>query len=78
MVGITLSPEQIRAAPPEVRRWLEHELAVSLGLNPPARVGSGQTRIREGWTRMGAAQPDRMTIQMRVETIRLRCGEVPR
>ncbi|MGZ3288474.1 MAG: hypothetical protein ACXU87_10585 [Xanthobacteraceae bacterium] len=36
MVGITLSPEQIRAAPPEVRRWLEHELAVSLGLNPPA------------------------------------------
>jgi hypothetical protein len=36
MVGIILSPEQIRAAPPEVRRWLEHELAVSLGLNPPA------------------------------------------
>ena len=36
MVGITLSPEQIRAAPAEVRRWLEHELAVSLGLNPPA------------------------------------------
>ncbi len=32
MVGITLSPEQIRMAPPEVRRWLEHELAVSLGL----------------------------------------------
>ena len=36
MFGITLSPEQIRAAPSEVRRWLEHELAVSLGLNPPA------------------------------------------
>ena len=36
MVGITLTPEQIRAAPLEVRRWLEHELAVSLGLNPPA------------------------------------------
>ena len=36
MVGITLSPEQIRAAPPDVRRWIEHELAVSLGLNPPA------------------------------------------
>ena len=36
MVGITLSPEQIRTAPPEVRRWLEHELAVSLGLNPPS------------------------------------------
>jgi hypothetical protein len=35
MVGITLSPEQIRAAPPEVRRWLEHEIAVSLGLQAP-------------------------------------------
>jgi len=35
MVGITLSPEQIRAAPPEVRRWLEHELVVSLGLVSP-------------------------------------------
>jgi hypothetical protein len=40
MVGITLTAEQIRAAPPEVRRWLEHELAVSLGLRPPeADVG---------------------------------------
>jgi len=33
MVGITLSPEQIRSAPPEVRRWLEHEITVSLGLH---------------------------------------------
>lgn len=33
MVGITLSPEQIRSAPPEVRQWLEHEIAASLGLN---------------------------------------------
>ncbi len=32
MVGITLSPEQIRSAPPEVRRWLEEEIAASLGL----------------------------------------------
>jgi hypothetical protein len=32
MVGVTLSPEQIRSAPPEVRRWLEEELAASLGL----------------------------------------------
>lgn len=35
MIGITLSPEQIRTAPPEVRRWLEQELAVSLGLHAP-------------------------------------------
>jgi hypothetical protein len=31
MIGITLSPEQMRAAPPEVRRWIEKELASSLG-----------------------------------------------
>jgi len=31
MTGITLSSEQIRRAPAEVRRWIEHELATSLG-----------------------------------------------
>jgi hypothetical protein len=36
MVGITLSPEQIRSAPPEVRHWLENEIARSLGLHPVA------------------------------------------
>lgn len=35
MVGITLSQEQIRGAPPAVRRWLEQELAASLGLAVP-------------------------------------------
>lgn len=24
MLGITLAPEQIRTAPPEMRHWLEH------------------------------------------------------
>ncbi|MDX8533312.1 hypothetical protein RFM41_15885 [Mesorhizobium sp. VK25A] len=32
MVGITLNPEQIRTAPPEVRQWLENEIAHSLGI----------------------------------------------
>lgn len=32
MVGITLSAEQIRAAPPEVRHWLEQQIAQMLGL----------------------------------------------
>jgi hypothetical protein len=36
MVGVTLSPEQIRNAPPEVRRWLEQELLASFGLQQPA------------------------------------------
>jgi len=32
MVGITLSPEQIHQAPPEVRRWLEQQITSALGL----------------------------------------------
>lgn len=32
MIGITLSVEQIRAAPPEVRRWIEHEVIAALGV----------------------------------------------
>jgi hypothetical protein len=38
-------------------------------------VGGGQTPVREGWTRMGAAKSGRMMIQMSAETIRLRCAE---
>lgn len=34
MVGLTLSAEHIRAAPPEVRRWLEQEIMRTLGLQP--------------------------------------------
>lgn len=36
MIGITLTSEQIRRAPPEVRRWIEHEIATSLGLQMQA------------------------------------------
>lgn len=39
MVGVTLSPEQIRSAPPEVRRWLEQQLAATLGINRPSLYG---------------------------------------
>ena len=35
MVGITLSPEQINQAPPDVRRWLEQQVASALGLYRP-------------------------------------------
>jgi len=34
MIGITLTAEQVRAAPAEVRRWLEHEVALAFGLAP--------------------------------------------
>ena len=38
MVGITLSPNQIRQAPPEVRRWIEQQIVGALGLSRPAPV----------------------------------------
>ncbi|MDQ0391145.1 hypothetical protein [Labrys monachus] len=38
MVGITLTPEQIRSSPPEVRQWLEREIALSLGLPSAAEA----------------------------------------
>lgn len=46
MTGITLSFEEIRRAPPEVRRWIEHELGTGLGVQvhssessvPPAQL----------------------------------------
>jgi hypothetical protein len=40
MVGITLSPEQIRRAPADVRRWLQSEISASLGADlEPAPAG---------------------------------------
>jgi hypothetical protein len=35
MVGVTLSPEQMRNAPPEVRRWLEQEILACLVCGSP-------------------------------------------
>jgi len=32
MIGITLTTDQIRNAPPQVRQWIEHEVIASLGL----------------------------------------------
>lgn len=31
MIGITLTTDQIKSAPPEVRRWIEHQVMASLG-----------------------------------------------
>ena len=44
MVGITFSPEQIQQAPPEVRRWIEQQIASALGLSRPAPVVEGPAR----------------------------------
>lgn len=39
MIGITLSVDQIRTAPTEVRRWIEREVCRSLGLLPTGLSG---------------------------------------
>ena len=31
MIGITLTSDQIRTAPKEVRQWIEHEAVAALG-----------------------------------------------
>jgi hypothetical protein len=58
MIGITLSPEQVRAAPPEVRRWLEHEVAGMFGLAadhpPPEDIA----------TRLVGCNPDEATAML--------------
>lgn len=40
MIGITLTTDQIRNAPKEVRQWIEHEVIAALGLGaePPAAL----------------------------------------
>lgn len=42
MIGFTLSSEQIRRAPAEVRRWIENEIATSLGFQTQATDSEGQ------------------------------------
>ncbi len=44
MAGITLSTDDIKAAPPEVRRWLEQEIIRSLGVQP-AQAPAGATSL---------------------------------
>ena len=34
MIGITLTSDQIRGAPREVRQWIEREVIAALGLSP--------------------------------------------
>ena len=48
MIGITLLPEQIRAAPPEIRRWLEAEIAATFA---PAGAPYGGVPTRDDETR---------------------------
>ena len=58
MVGITLSPEQIRAAPPEVRRWIEQEVLHMLRLGPEIERESAEDAARQAPPHIIACTPD--------------------
>lgn len=66
MIGISLSPEQIQSAPPEVRRWIEQLVAGSFGLLapepqplqvPPHLVACEPAEIRSIFTRIHGLLP---------------------
>jgi len=44
MIGITLTADQIRNAPPQVRQWIEHEVLIGLGLAPGSQATPPQAR----------------------------------
>jgi hypothetical protein len=51
MIGITLTTDQIRAAPADVRQWIEHQVIASLGLAaetpaPAQRTGNTPAAAR--------------------------------
>ncbi|SIO24394.1 hypothetical protein SAMN05443247_03091 [Bradyrhizobium erythrophlei] len=43
MIGITLTTDQIRTAPADVRQWIEHQVIASLGL--AAETPAAEQRI---------------------------------
>jgi hypothetical protein len=45
MAGITLTTDDIKAAPPEVRRWLEQEMLRTFGIQPTQPPASTPTLI---------------------------------
>lgn len=51
MIGITLTTDQIRTAPADVRQWIEHQVIVALGLAaetpaPAPRAGNDPAKAR--------------------------------
>ena len=44
MIGITLTTDQIRSAPAEVRRWIENEVIASLGIAADAPAAPSPTQ----------------------------------
>ncbi len=53
MIGITLSSEQIRTAPADIRQWIEREVATSLGFQSPSANAN-----RQSGGQLAACSPD--------------------
>ena len=66
MIGISLSPEQVRAAPPEVRRWLEHEIGMTFGLAAPDHPAAENLA-----TRLVGCNPDEAAAILAAENLML-------
>lgn len=45
MIGITLTSDQIRSAPKEVRQWIEHEVTTALGLGFSAMAAAESVHV---------------------------------
>jgi hypothetical protein len=45
MAGITLSADEIKAAPPEVRRWLEHEMVRAFEVQAAAKPATAPAMV---------------------------------
>jgi len=60
MIGFTLSPEQVRAAPPAVRQWLEAQISQTFGLDAPAGGEGPAWRPQEPQAGQHAVPPSAM------------------
>jgi|SRR5579883_491838 hypothetical protein len=74
MVGITLSPEQIRRAPAEVRRWLQGEIAASLGVDLEPTAGSELSNLATCSMEEAGAIYDRIRVAPRTANVFFELG----
>ena len=77
MVGIVLSAEQVKAAPPAVRQWLERQMAADLWpaeAEPPAAAAAPETPVEFDPERIAACTlPEAIAIFERIRHDGLAC-----
>jgi Protein of unknown function (DUF2934) len=64
MVGVALTAEEIRAAPPEVRRWIEQQVIRAGGRLPPEHAAPGHSSAGAPDRGTGDDRTGRGTIEM--------------